>query len=248
MTQTMPARARCGRCRRPLSHCLCAYIPAVPHRTPVLVLQHPDEARHPLNTARLAVLGLRHAELRTGERFPDLDRIIAGAGRAVLLFPAAHDHAPMRTPRPSGRGQARQFQNTAPQAPPYRGGEAPADTAGVLHGVAGPDPPRAQGADDRAPLLIVPDGTWRKARKIVHLNPVLGTLPRLSLPPGEPSEYRVRKAPGGAAVSTIEAIARALKALEPEGDFEPLLRPFRVLVEQQITAMGEEIYRRNYPG
>lgn len=206
MTQTMPARARCGRCRRPLSHCLCAYIPAVPHRTPVLVLQHPDEATHPLNTARLAVLGLRHAELRTGERFPELDRIIAGAGRAVLLFPAAQGS------------------------------------------VAGPDPPQAEGADDRPPLLIVPDGTWRKARKIVHLNPVLGTLPRLSLPPGEPSEYRVRKAPGGAAVSTIEAIARALKALEPEGDFEPLLRPFRVLVEQQITAMGEEIYRRNYPG
>ena len=43
------------------------------------------------------------------------------------------DHAPTRKPRPSGRGQARPTQHTAPQAPPYRGGDAPADRAEALH-------------------------------------------------------------------------------------------------------------------
>lgn len=47
------------------------------------------------------------------------------------------DHAPMRKPRPSGRGQAGQILNAAPQVPPYRSGETPADTAGVLHKAGG---------------------------------------------------------------------------------------------------------------
>lgn len=195
-------RRRCDRCRRPVSHCLCDHIPALENRTRVLILQHPDEARHPLNTARLAALGLRHADLLVGECFPELERIVASVDHAWLLFPDAE-------------------------------GDAPA-----LPGALGPP-----GAST---LLVVPDGTWRKARRIVGLNPLLKTLPRVSLSPGPPSEYRVRKALEPAAVSTIEAIVRALAKLEPEHDFEPLLRPFRVLVEQQIDAMGEDIYRRHH--
>ena len=93
-------------------------------------------------------------------------------------------------------------------------------------------------------LLIVPDGTWRKARGIVGANPVLATLPRLGLPPGEPSAYRIRKASEPGALATIEAIARALAILEPRQDFQPLLQPFQALVEGQIHAMGEQGHRR----
>src|SRR5690606_238403 len=75
-------------CQRPLSHCLCAHIPQLDHSTRVLVLQHPDEAKHPLNTARLAVLGLSHAELWVGEQFAELEALIASASQAVLLFPS----------------------------------------------------------------------------------------------------------------------------------------------------------------
>ena len=59
-------RSVCLRCKRPESHCLCASIPALAPRTRVVVLQHPSEARHPLNTARLAVLGLAGARLLVG--------------------------------------------------------------------------------------------------------------------------------------------------------------------------------------
>lgn len=95
-------------------------------------------------------------------------------------------------------------------------------------------------------MLIVPDGTWRKARKILHLNPVLQTLPRLALSEGEPSRYRIRKVPDAAAISTIEAITRTLSALEPERDFTPLLKPFDVLIDQQIDAMGPDIYAKHH--
>lgn len=195
------ARSRCPRCQRPASHCLCAHIPELPSRTRVLVLQHPDEARHPLNTARLAVLGLQKAELWVGETFSQLEGRLASVQSAFLLFPARDED------------------------------EAPAAVAW-------------DAGDER--LLIVPDGTWRKARRIVRANPLLDTLPRLSLPAGEPSGYKVRRASEPAAVSTIEAIVRALTLLEPEGDFQPLLRPFQVMVEQQILAMGEEVFRRNH--
>jgi len=203
LKQNKPPRPRCERCLRPVSHCLGAHIPALPSHARVLILQHPDEAKHPLNTARFAALGLLRGELLIGEHFPPLEDIIASAEQAWLLFPAKE------------------------------------------HGL--PAAPAAQHGGD-APLLIVPDGTWRKARGIVQSNPVLNTLPRLSLPPGAPSEYRVRKATEPAAVSTIEAIARALTMLEPQRDFQPLLKPFNALVEQQIQAMGEDVYRRNYAG
>ena len=195
------SRALCERCRRPTSHCLCASVAQVSNRTRVLILRHPDEAKHPLNTARLAVLGLRCAELLVGEYFPQLDRVLASVKSAFLLFPAKNEYVSQL-----------------------------------------PATPRLE----EPSLLIVPDGTWRKARKIIQANPVLDTLPRMSLPPGEPSEYRIRKAREPAAVSTIEAIVRSLSLLEPERDFQPLLNPFRVLVEQQVRAMGEEVYRRNY--
>ncbi len=204
----MPSRPRssrphCTRCLRPLTHCLCAHVTIVPNRTRVLILQHPDEQRHPLNTGRLAVLGLQQAELLIGECFPQLDDIIATAPSVFVLFPTQNP----TLPRPLGAAH-----------------------------------------EKSAALLIVPDGTWRKARKIMQANPVLGTLPHLSLPVGAPSRYRIRQTQEPAAVSTIEAIVRTLTVLEPESDFQPVLKPFEVLIDQQIQAMGPDVYRRNYRG
>lgn len=204
-------RLRCEHCQRPASHCLCAYISRMPSRTQVLVLQHPDEANHALNAARLAVMGLLNARLLVGEHFPQLDDFVAAAGRVLLLFPE----------RQASRAQV---------------AAVPTSTSTSTSSCREPV----------SSLLIVPDGTWRQARKIVGANPVLDTLPRLSLPPGMPSEYRIRKTSEHAAVSTIEAIARSLSLLEPEQNFDRLLAPFRAQIAQQVQAMGEEVYRRNY--
>ena len=101
--------------------------------------------------------------------------------------------------------------------------------------------------DQQLPLLlVVPDGTWRKARKLLHLNPLLAQLPRVTLPEGAVSRYRLRKAPGPGALSTLEAIVQALEILEPATLFTPLLRPFEALIEGQIKAMGAETYLKNH--
>ncbi|MGL4318282.1 MAG: tRNA-uridine aminocarboxypropyltransferase [Pseudomonas sp.] len=197
-------RLRCERCTRPLERCLCALIPSLPSRSRVLILQHPDEQKHALNTARLAALGLQNAELKVGEVFAELPQWLHPDYQACLLFP----------------------------------GEA----AQVLPWRAGLD------RDMRPLLLVVPDGTWRKARKLLHLNPHLAALPRVCLPPGLASRYRLRKAPGEGALATIEAIVAALELQEAPASFTTLLRPFEALIEGQIAAMGADTYQRNHGG
>ncbi|WP_248737994.1 tRNA-uridine aminocarboxypropyltransferase [Pseudomonas sp. MWU12-2029] len=196
------SRPQCPRCLRPQTHCLCPLIPSLDSRTRVLLLQHPSEVNHALNTARLAALGLNNAELIVGEVFEDLPTLLNQPGyRARLLFPA-DDAQPMQ----------------------------------------------AYAASDEPLLLVVPDGTWRKARKMLHLNPLLAALPRVTLAEGGVSRYRLRKAPGPGALSTIEAIAQALQTLEAPASFDPLLKPFEALIEGQIAAMGEETFQKNHGG
>jgi DTW domain-containing protein YfiP len=109
-------------------------------------------------------------------------------------------------------------------------------------------PLQTYGPSDEPLLLVVPDGTWRKARKLLHLNPLLAALPRVTLANGGVSRYRLRKAPGPGALSTVEAIVQALQVLEAPASFELLLRPFEALIEGQIAAMGEETYQKNHGG
>lgn len=194
------SRRHCPRCLRPQTHCLCPLIPSLDSRTRVLVLQHPSEVSHALNTARLAALGLNNAQLIVGEVFDDLPTLLNQPGyQARLLFPA--DEA---------------------------------------------QPLCAYAENDQPMLLVVPDGTWRKARKMLHLNPLLAALPRVTLAEGGVSRYRLRKAPGPGALSTVEAIVQALQVLESPASFEPLLKPFEALIEGQIAAMGEQTYQRNH--
>ncbi|HEX4403580.1 MAG TPA: tRNA-uridine aminocarboxypropyltransferase, partial [Polyangia bacterium] len=53
--------------------------------------------------------------------------------------------------------------------------------------------------------LVVLDGTWWQAKKLLRRNPRLATLPRISLAPAQPSRYRIRREPHDHCVSTIEA-------------------------------------------
>ncbi|QQD19938.1 DTW domain-containing protein [Spongiibacter nanhainus] len=94
--------------------------------------------------------------------------------------------------------------------------------------------------------LIVLDGTWRKTAKILHLNPWLGELPRLALQPNSPSRYRIRKAPRPDSLSTIEATAEALNLLHGNTEFTAILGAFERMIDQQIEAMGETTFKRNY--
>jgi DTW domain-containing protein YfiP len=90
--------------------------------------------------------------------------------------------------------------------------------------------------------LIVPDGNWSQARKVLLREMALKDAIPVKLPPGPPSQYRLRKAPRIEAVCTIEAIARALRILEGERGDEVeahLLKGFQTMVERVLWSRGE---------
>lgn len=89
--------------------------------------------------------------------------------------------------------------------------------------------------------VIVIDGTWSEAKKIVFRNPVLRTLPAISFSQPLRSNYRIRKQPRDHCLSTIESIAHLLKlnaASQGKGDsvaqYESLLQGFEKMVDIQI--------------
>jgi DTW domain-containing protein YfiP len=104
----------------------------------------------------------------------------------------------------------------------------------------------AHPACELSPLraLVVVDGTWSQARKVLARDPLLRALPRVGLTPAAPGNYRIRKEPSPECVSTIEAVAQVLGELEGTPDaFAPLLRPFTYMVDRQL----EFIARREGP-
>ena len=78
--------------------------------------------------------------------------------------------------------------------------------------------------------LVVLDATWSQARKMYRKIDALRGLPILRLPDAPMPEARLRASPGPGRVSTIEAIARALRLLEGDTLAIPLERLFEVAV------------------
>ncbi len=93
-------------------------------------------------------------------------------------------------------------------------------------------------------VLLLIDGTWRKAFKILQLNPWLHQYPALHLPEGYGSRYRIRKASRSDSLSTLEAAAYMLSALDADLDVQPLLAAFDAMVDMRIRAMPPEVRLR----
>jgi DTW domain-containing protein YfiP len=102
-------------------------------------------------------------------------------------------------------------------------------------GLATPQPPVALDQFTPAQLrLVVIDATWRKSRKMIYLNRVLQSLPRLILEDTPMSLYKIRKAHSENQLSTLEASCYALQQLEQQHvDYAPLLTAMSLFVAQQ---------------
>jgi DTW domain-containing protein YfiP len=107
------------------------------------------------------------------------------------------------------------------------------ETEDAALGLAAPQPFDEAWLDE--PLrLVVLDGTWRKSRKMLYLNPLLQTLSRLPLRDTPPSHYLIRKAHLPDQLSTLEATVYALAQLENDiNKFDPLIAAFDGFVAQQ---------------
>ncbi len=99
--------------------------------------------------------------------------------------------------------------------------------------------PLSRFAESPRPVtLVVPDGTWRQASKVRRRLPGIEDVPCVTLPPGEPSTYRLRTEAHAHGLATIEAIARALEILEGPHVREAIERVFRAMVDRTLWARG----------
>ena len=92
------------------------------------------------------------------------------------------------------------------------------------------------------PVLFVVDGTWHQAEKMLRLSPALAALPRVSVDARRPSGYgELRREPGTVHLSTLEAVAIALAALEEDpARFDPMVAAFHRSVELQLACSRDD--------
>ena len=90
--------------------------------------------------------------------------------------------------------------------------------------------------------LVVVDGTWPQARKLLRLNPGLAALPRVGFVSRIPSNYRIRKEPAEHCLSTLEAVTGVLSELEGDAaPFQPLVEAFTGMVDHQLACAARRL-------
>ncbi len=87
-------------------------------------------------------------------------------------------------------------------------------------------------------VIVVPDGTWSQARRMVQRLPQLQKMARLSLP-SAPAAARLRRPGGAQGMSTLEAIAYALDVLGEAGGAQQLRTLHAVAVDRAMRLRGE---------
>jgi len=181
----------------------------VDNKVAVLILQHPQEQDRVLGTARLIASTLAHSRVVVGLSWRNLAH--------ALKEPAeAKDWGVLYLGSTHAKGKG-------PLVAVDRKGEPLPDQAAGLAGLKG---------------LIALDGNWAQAKALWWRNPWLTKLRRFVVVPDGPSLYGdLRREARPDAVSTLEAVALALSALEGDAAVrERLLAPFRELLVRARAA------------
>jgi len=213
------AREYCSECNRPPTQCLCDYLPTtkISLETQVLVLQHPVEFRRKtVSTVPVLKLVLKNCQVMVGRSFDvQLESFIDNAcyeGRIpLLLFPG-------------------------PNAITLEDSDA-MEQLGYAHYGKDFDERNGNGVEKSKYLLIIVDGTWTQAKRMLRYSPVLldkchtiqftGTTDR--------SIYdSIRKQPDFFCLSTLESCARTLKLLEPDN---PFMKKAKYHLEESLKAL-----------
>jgi len=191
-------RETCNTCLRPPNVCYCSALVEVANTVKVLIIQHPQEEKHPFNTGRMAHLCLSNSDLIIAET------LTGKRQNQLLSIPSALLYPPLEWLPDSAKLDNYDLQVS-----------------------------KRKGAPVSFQQMIVIDATWRKSKKILHLNPQLQKLPRINLGDDLKSNYTIRQTSISDALSTIESIAKALQLLEGRNDFQLLLKPFEKMIDLQ---------------
>ncbi|EAU64161.1 DTW [Stigmatella aurantiaca DW4/3-1] len=86
--------------------------------------------------------------------------------------------------------------------------------------------------------LVVLDGNWGQARRMMQRVPALRRLPGLALPPPPAETRRLRRPPHPEGMSTLEAMAGALAVLEGEEQARPLYALHELMIDRVLESRG----------
>ncbi|KQJ92340.1 DTW domain-containing protein 2 [Brachypodium distachyon] len=216
---TPPGRAICHTgCGRPSRVCLCPHLPPSPLHTSttVVVLHHPHALRrNPLSTLPLLARCLANLHLLPGRRLR--------LSSTPLLPPPSPNPVLLLFPSPAATDLASWCRSTPPSA-------------------------RAN-----TTLLLI-DGTWNQAREMHAAS--LPFLSSFAVPVSLPvdsgvdgdsmfeSELVVRKEPHKGCMSTMEAVARALRLLEPEGNGAGVEETMVSVLRAMVAFQAEHLQNR----
>ena len=214
------AVADCPHCGKPMPLCICDSVTPVKNRIQLLILQHPQEQERALGTARLTARHFKDAVVKIGLSWPSLSKAL---GRpvgdpscwAVLYL---------------GSAKAADLDTDAEIVAINRKGELEPSQRAILSDIEG---------------IVLLDGTWSQAKALWWRNAWMLKCQRVILGPKRPSAYgKLRKEPRQDGLSTIEAAATVLSALEKRPDiattlnesFERMLTRYR-----QVQATTPEL-------
>ncbi|MCE2572543.1 tRNA-uridine aminocarboxypropyltransferase [Motilimonas eburnea] len=95
--------------------------------------------------------------------------------------------------------------------------------------------------------FILLDGSWKKAFRLLQLNPALQQLPKVGIEVKQPSQYRIRKSTKSQGVSSVEAGFYLMSQLEgSESKFTSLLSAFDAMIDFQLQQMPPSVRRERY--
>lgn len=89
------------------------------------------------------------------------------------------------------------------------------------------------------PVLIVPDGNWKQASRMVKRLPLLAGAVKVALPDRTFEGSALRRNHSGHHMSTYEAVTQALAVLEGEAVAVPLLDFYRRATDRMLFSRGK---------
>jgi len=201
----------CPRCQKPLPLCVCDGITPIENRISLLILQHPQEQDRALGTARLTALHFKNAVVKIGLSWPSLSkalgRPVADPSRWAVLY--------------LGSAKVSDLDTESDIVAVNRKGEIAHNQRAILKNIEG---------------IVLLDGTWSQAKALWWRNAWMLKCQRVILGPQRPSRYgKLRREPRRDGLSTIEAAAMLLSAIEKRPDiadtlhssFERMLAKYR---------------------
>jgi DTW domain-containing protein YfiP len=197
--EALEAIADCPHCSKPLPLCICDSVTPIESRIPLLILQHPQEQDRSLGTARLTALHFANAVLKIGLSWPSLakalGRPVADPSRWAVLY--------------LGSAKASDLDTGSEIVAINRKGEMEDNQRAILKTIEG---------------IVLLDGTWSQAKALWWRNPWMLKCQRVILGPRRPSRYgALRREPRRDGLSTIEAAAMLIAALEKRPEIETAL-------------------------